>query len=622
MNSSRIFGFIPNSDSNIENLDDSIADLFLKSGLRINKKSYCEDYLFLEASKKPIDHSLNNQRFIVLIDGYITNFDEIKDKYNLICKTPHDLVTQLLEQGEENIERLFLGNFAISVFDKHASNLLFFRDHIGFRPLYFSEINGGLAFSSEIKYLKKINEIDLEVNKERIVHFLCQYKNDNSDTFYKNIHSAKPSFKYQYSDARLNYCKYEHFQSYSSKANNLNEAKEELMNALTKSILDHKKHLRGKEAILLSGGLDSSCIYKIFEEKLSYPDINSISKNFYEADDNMLDCDESYYQQLIHKNSPNHTSAKLKKQSPFDLIDEYLDRFDEPFNLANAYLFEEVYKSAKDEGIDILYDGIDGDNVVSHGWERFDELFKLHKLPLFFYELTRFSQQHDYSDQTKQSLFKTFLLPLIRESSILKPFKAIKKKFFPKKPQMKRQIIKEEFTNKYKIINNYNFQRNYRSHKEKLSNPLIDVAFTNLNILFFDYQILQVSPFFDKRVVDLCVSFPSSYKLRNGKSRFILRETFSKHLPPQILNRFKKANLTENFMKKINNNDIEKIRNEISSIHPILEEIIDKHQLLQNFTEFSAKTRNEKTNMTIWGFYLTNKWLKQFDDKGMKKLHK
>ena len=38
MNHSRIFGFIPSSDSNIERIDDSIADLFLKSELRINMK--------------------------------------------------------------------------------------------------------------------------------------------------------------------------------------------------------------------------------------------------------------------------------------------------------------------------------------------------------------------------------------------------------------------------------------------------------------------------------------------------------------------------------------------------------------------------------------------------------
>ena len=622
MSHSRIFGFIPNSDSNIEHINDCISNLFAKSGLSINRKSCDKNFLFIEASRNSMHKSVKETRFVVLIDGYITNFEEIKSKYNLSCHTPHELISELLEHGERNIERLFLGNFALSVFDKDTSKLLFFRDHIGFRPIYFSEINGGLAFSSEIKYLKEIDGIDLEVNKKRIVHYLCQYKNDNSDTFYKNIYSAKPSFKYEYLNHKLNYYRYEHHQLYSSKAKNFDEAKEELMKALKKSVLDHKKYTKGKEAVLLSGGLDSSCIYKIFEDELSYQDINSISKNFYGEDGNLLDCDESDFQNLIHKGSSKHTSAKLKKQSPFDQIDKFLERFDEPFNLANAYLFDEMYKSAKRQKIDILYDGIDGDTVVSHGWERFNELFQPHKFPIFFYELIRFSQQHDYSNQTKQSLFKLFLLPLVINSSIFKPLKAIKNTIFPKKSNKGKQIVKERIFKQYKIVENYSFHRNYRPHKEKLDNPLIDVGFTNLNILFFDYGILQVSPFFDKRVVDLCVSFPSSYKLRHGKSRYILREAFRDYLPMQILNRFKKANLTENFMKKINKTDIQKIGEEISAIHPFLEEIIDKDQLLKNFAKFSAKTRDDKINMTIWGFYLTNKWLKKGDEECKKKLHK
>ena len=37
---------------------------------------------------------------MVLIDGYITNFEEIKAEYNLSCHTPHELISELLEKGE------------------------------------------------------------------------------------------------------------------------------------------------------------------------------------------------------------------------------------------------------------------------------------------------------------------------------------------------------------------------------------------------------------------------------------------------------------------------------------------------------------------------------------------
>ena len=82
--------------------------------------------MFIEASRNSIHTSIKETRFVVLVDGYITNFEEIKAKYNLSCHTPHELISKLLEQGERESRKTFLGNFAISVFDKHAKKLLFF----------------------------------------------------------------------------------------------------------------------------------------------------------------------------------------------------------------------------------------------------------------------------------------------------------------------------------------------------------------------------------------------------------------------------------------------------------------------------------------------------------------
>ena len=59
------------------------------------------------------------------------------------------------------------------------------------------------------------------------------------------------------------------------------------------------------------------------------------------------------------------------------------------------------------------------------------------------------------------------------------------------------------------------------THDKKLSKPLIEQGFINPNILLHEHGITQLSPFFDKRVTDLCLSFPSNFKLRHGSSRYI-----------------------------------------------------------------------------------------------------
>ena len=73
----------------------------------------------------------------------------------------------------------------------------------------------------------------------------------------------------------------------------------------------------------------------------------------------------------------------FRKDSPYEKVDYWLQRFDQLFNLSNIYLFDKTYAEAKALGFKQIIDGIDGDLVVSHGWERFKELFSLTKFPLF-----------------------------------------------------------------------------------------------------------------------------------------------------------------------------------------------------------------------------------------------
>ena len=82
-------------------------------------------------------------------------------------------------------------------------------------------------------------------------------------------------------------------------------------------------------------------------------------------------------------------------------------------------------------------------------------------------------------------------------------------------------------------------------------------------------------------------------------------------MPKKILNRFTKANLTENFMRKVSKEDLNNIENEILNIHPLIEDSIDKDLLMKEFILFKKLGKNEKVLMNIWCFYQANKWLKK-----------
>lgn len=612
MNGSRIFGYLTKNKTGLEKLSDSISNNAINQGLNKNFEIIEETKLFLSFTlAQPLNHEdiLAKKKIYVLLDGNITNKQSLKEEFNLKGTTDKEIIAELYAANMA-VENLLLGSYTVIIYDKVNESTSIFRDALGTKPLYLAISKSFFAFSSEIKYLKNIKNLKLTPNKDKIIQYLCQYNDDPSRTFYNEIISAKPGHIYKYQNGTLKQKEYNHYKDYFFKGDTFEDAKQELLDALTAAV---KKSLENScnEAVLLSGGLDSCVVYKT-TEKIKKENVTSISKNFYDRNGNFLDCDESYYQRIIHENSPKHIEISFKNQSPYQHVDIWLSRFDQPFEFANAYLMEETYKVANSKNIDCLIDGVDGDLVISHGWERFKELFTLQSMVTFNDEMNKFLNKHDYNNYTKASLRKMFISPLLRNNPILSPLYKIKDLFFQKNNTFNNRIIKRNILEKANFIETYDFNRNYLPHSEKIKNPLIQVSFVNNNILFFKYGIEKKSPFFDKKIVDLCVSLPSEMKLKNGESRYILREAFSEIIPREIKERFTKSNLTENFLDKITERDIKNIEHEIENPHEFIKDIIDLDILESEFTNFINKKKSERGNMNIWNYYLTNKWLNNF----------
>ena len=331
--------------------------------------------------------------------------------------------------------------------------------------------------------------------------------------------------------------------------------------------------------------------------------------NFNDNKGEVLACDETYFQDLIVDGS-THEKIDFREISPYSKVDLWLERFDQPFNLANAYLWEETFnRVAKNQNVQI-FDGLDGDTVISHGWERLKELFKFSTIGVFFRELYLYSKKHNYSEYTNRSLFIKFLMPLIKNNYLFSFLGGWKRRIFPKQHVLRR-IIKKPYLEKVNFSDNYDPMHIFREHAKKINNTSIDTAFTNINILFYKKGVDQESPFFDINVVDFCVNLPSDMKLKNGSSRYILREAFKDKLPEEITERYSKANLTINFLNNINEADLGNIKKEILSPHPFLNEIVDFEVMDEYFEKVKSKTMNEIASMSIWTYYLTNKWLKK-----------
>ncbi len=106
--------------------------------------------------------------------------------------TPDSSDAQLLlaafaELGEKSVSAL-RGDFALAIWDSAKRSLFLARDHFGVRPLFYAELNGGVAFASRIESLLALPEVSDELDEIAVGDFLMfgQFADDTL-TIYKAI---------------------------------------------------------------------------------------------------------------------------------------------------------------------------------------------------------------------------------------------------------------------------------------------------------------------------------------------------------------------------------------------------------------------------------------------------
>ena len=328
------------------------------------------------AGHQPME-SISGQ-YMMVFNGEVYNHQIIKNELNNITSIDwrgHSDTETLLAGFEawgikETIEKA-IGMFAIAVWDRSANTLTLVRDRIGEKPLYYGWQDDTFLFGSELKALKQHTAFKSEINRDAITLLLRHNYIPTPYSIYKGIAKLEPgclltvSLKYPkpsvvryWSGAQV---------AESGVANiftgDATQAVDEL-EILLKDSVRQQMMADVPLGAFLSGGVDSSVVVALMQAQSSRP-VKTFTIGF----------NEEGYNEAVHAKAvarhlgTEHTELYVTPEQAMAVIPRLPTLYDEPFSDSSQIPTFLVSKLAK-QHVTVSLSGDAGDELFC-GYNRY-----------------------------------------------------------------------------------------------------------------------------------------------------------------------------------------------------------------------------------------------------------
>lgn len=327
----------------------------------------------------------DDQRYVIVYNGEVYNYAEIAAELkfrflpdlNFKSSSDTEVILEAFACYGESAVNYFNGMFAFAVYDKKEETLFLFRDRVGIKPLYYYWDGKNFAFSSEIKTLKRLDKLNLQVNNTVIpIYFNLGYI-PAPHSIYANCYKLEPGHYLKIKKNQLEKVKYWNIADKISE-NTIDNEKQAivLISDLLASSVQYQLKSDVPYGIFLSGGIDSSLIAAV-AMKLAGTKINSFSIGFENQKFNEAD----YAKKVAEFLGTNHHEFTVSVNDAINTLEDYINAYGEPFADSSGIPTLMVSKLAK-QYVTVALSGEGGDELF-HGYGSYKWASRLNN-PLLF----------------------------------------------------------------------------------------------------------------------------------------------------------------------------------------------------------------------------------------------
>lgn len=133
----------------------------------------------------------------IAYNGEIFDFPKLRDEllhrgHRFKSRTDTEVIVHLYEEYGVKMVKQLNGMYAIALWDRRRQELRLFRDRVGIKPVYYSQVGPRLYFCSEIKGLLQVPEISRELNATAVIDYVNLQYVPAPLTLLKGIYKLEP----------------------------------------------------------------------------------------------------------------------------------------------------------------------------------------------------------------------------------------------------------------------------------------------------------------------------------------------------------------------------------------------------------------------------------------------
>jgi len=566
----------------------------------------------LKITNIPVLHQpLSNEDETVWItfDGEIYNAKPLKEQleksHKFNTNSSAEIVVHAYEDYGLNGLNDFNGMFSFCLWDSKNKRLFSARDRIGMKPLYYYSYQGRFILASEIKAILADPSVPKKPNKRYIYEYLVTgYPSQDRDTFFTGIKELMPAHYMVIDKSGIKIRKY--WQPIQRLKSNIPTKDDQWCASEFRQLLRDSISIRLPANLpvgtFLSGGLDSTSIAFLVDEilkskqspKTKRPKSQEIFSAIYKKTTEQGD-ERSYIKEVGRslRTEVNYVFPSVVGQ--WNNIERFVFDIEEPVAVFNYYVFWCLFKAAKQK-VKIVFSGQGNDALLGgqteHALTYFKELWKRKKIGKLLNELVK-------------SL--DWILPNMAYSILFKRNAELKA----------RMLLAPQFVMAYS-------QNEPQKEAVSLQNALFrDVTQHAVEYLRVDDRASSAfsmecrHPFLDHRIVEFTFSLPATQKIRNGWTKYVMRNAMKGLIPEAVRRKRKKfgtpipqqrwmRELRENIRKLLESN---KFRARGYFNQPAILEVFDRYCE----GRLSRIERQYYTNV-LWRILNLELWLETFFD--------